>query len=159
MTAPPSGASRPPRVLAVSSGGGHWAELLRLRPAWDGAEASFVVTDAGYKRDLPAGTPLIIAPDANKDQKLRLAWLALRMAWIVIRLRPDVVISTGAAPGYFAIRFGKLMGARTIWIDSIANADQMSMSGQLARPHSDLWLTQWPHLATEDGPDYAGAVL
>jgi nucleoside phosphorylase len=28
----------------------------------------------------------------------------LRMAWIVLRVRPDVVISTGAAGGFLAIR-------------------------------------------------------
>jgi len=26
----------------------------------------------------------------------------MRLTWLVARLRPDVVISTGAAPGYFA---------------------------------------------------------
>ena len=35
-----------------------------------------------------------------------------------------MVISTGAAPGYFAMRFAKWLGRRTIWIDSIANVEQ-----------------------------------
>jgi hypothetical protein len=55
--------------------------------------------------------------------------------------------------------FGKLLGARTIWIDSIANAEQLSVSGAKVKPFADLWLTQWPHLVTKDGPDYKGAVL
>ena len=71
----------------------------------------------------------------------------------------DVVLSTGAAPGYFAILFGRLVGARTIWLDSIANVEQVSMSGQMVRRHADLWLTQWPHLAHEDGPECAGRVF
>ena len=32
---------RPTRILAVSSGGGHWVQMLRLRPAFAGAEVHF----------------------------------------------------------------------------------------------------------------------
>ena len=78
---------------------------------------------------------------------------------VVLRVRPDVVISTGAAPGFFALRFGKLLGARTVWVDSIANAEQMSLAGELARPYSDLWLTQWPHVAEVAGAQFKGSVL
>jgi hypothetical protein len=49
--------------------------------------------------------------------------------------------------------------SRTIWIDSIANCEQMSLSGILARRFSDAWLTQWPQLQRAGGPDYWGAVL
>jgi exopolysaccharide biosynthesis glucuronosyltransferase PssD len=73
--------------------------------------------------------------------------------------RPDVVISTGAAPGYIAIRLGKLLGAKTVWLDSIANVEHLSMSGALVGRYADLWLTQWPHLEKEDGPRFKGAVL
>jgi UDP-N-acetylglucosamine:LPS N-acetylglucosamine transferase len=158
---------RVPHVLAVSSGGGHWAELLRLSPAWSGARVTYVVTDKGYRSELvqmaqASGEPvprLCWVPDANKHQKLRLVWLAVSLVFIVLRYRPDVVVSTGAAPGYFALRFGRLFGARTIWVDSIANADALSLSGVLARPHADLWLTQWAHLAKEHGVDHVGAVM
>lgn len=156
-----------PKVLAVSSGGGHWAELRRLRPAWDGGLITYVVTEPGYGADVsqdPRGPDgrapgFYSVPDANSSEKLRLIWLALRILIIVLRLRPDVVISTGAAPGYFAVRFGKYLGARTVWIDSIANAEEISVSGTLARSYSDVWLTQWPHLSFPGGPAYAGAIL
>jgi hypothetical protein len=69
------------------------------------------------------------------------------------------VISTGAAPGYFALRFGKLIRARTIWLDSIANAEELSTAGKKVQRYADLWLTQWTHLATTAGPRFGGAVL
>jgi hypothetical protein len=34
-----------------------------------------------------------------------------------------------------------------VWIDSIANAEQISLSAKLARPYADLWLTQWEELS------------
>ena len=50
----------------------------------------------------------------------------LRTFLVVLRERPDVVVSTGAAPGYFALRFGRLFGARTLWLESIANVEELS---------------------------------
>jgi hypothetical protein len=70
-----------------------------------------------------------------------------------------VVITTGAAPGYFAVRIGKLLGARVVWLDSVANAGELSMSGRKAGSFVDLWLTQWPHLARDKGPACHGSVL
>jgi len=78
---------------------------------------------------------------------------------IVMRQRPEIVLSTGAAPGYFAIRFAKLLGAHTIWIDSIANVERLSRAGACVEPYADLWLTQWQHLALDPGPIFRGAVL
>lgn len=146
------------RILAVASAGGHWVQLQRLRPALDEHDVVFLTTNAGYRSEaLPHR--FYVVNDASRWNKLRLALMALRIFVIVLRERPDVVISTGAACGYFSIRIGKLIGARTIWIDSIANIDEVSMAGHLARRYADLWLTQWPHLASPDGPRYAGAVL
>jgi UDP-N-acetylglucosamine:LPS N-acetylglucosamine transferase len=78
---------------------------------------------------------------------------------VLVRERPELVISTGAAPGCLAIALGRLLGARTIWLDSIANVERLSVSGRLVRPFCDLWLTQWPHLAARGGPAFAGRVL
>lgn len=146
------------RVLAVASGGGHWVQLQRLRPALEHHDVVFVTTHPGYKSEV-APHRFYAVNDASRTTKLALLVLAIRMLAILIRERPDVVISTGAAPGYFALRLGRMLGARTIWIDSIANVDEMSMAGRLAKPYADLWLTQWPHLASEQGPTFAGAVL
>lgn len=146
------------RILAVSSGGGHWIELLRLRPALDGHDVDFVTVQRSYSADV-TGSGFHVVRDATQWDLVGLALLALQMLVLVIRIRPDTVVSTGAAPGYFAIRFGKLLRARTIWIDSLANVDEVSRAGRLARRYTDLWLTQWPNLATEDGPEYAGQIL
>lgn len=147
-----------PKILAISSGGGHWVQLLRLRPAFEGASLVYATVNPGYRADV-AGYEFRLIHDANRHQKLAL----IKSAWSILLLllieRPDIVISTGAAPGYFAVRFGKLLRMRTIWVDSVANAEELSMSGRKAGDCVDLWLTQWPHLATDDGPQYLGSVL
>lgn len=151
-------ARRRRRVLAVASAGGHWVQLLRMRPAWADCDVTYVTTNSGYRAQV-APARYYTVRDANRWDKVGLLQQAAKLAWIVLRVRPHVVISTGAAPGYFALRFGKWIGARTIWVDSIANVDELSLSGQRIGPHADLWLTQWAHLACPDGPRHVGAVI
>lgn len=148
---------RTKRVLAVASGGGHWVQLLRLRPAFECADVSFMSTNPAYAKDVDG--KLHAVTDANMWNKLALLKMFGEVAWVVLKVRPDVVVTTGAAPGFAAILFGRLLGAKTVWIDSIANSEELSNSGKQARRWASAWLTQWPHLSKTDGPGFWGAVL
>jgi UDP-N-acetylglucosamine:LPS N-acetylglucosamine transferase len=161
--------ARAKKVLAVASGGGHWVELLRLMPAFEGADVAYVTVNEEYRQDVE-GHRFYVVNDATRWNKAAMALMAARLGGILLRERPDVVVTTGAAPGFFAIRLAKMVGAKTVWLDSIANVDELSMSGQLAGKFADLWLTQWPHLANSKStrqshtirsrePLFAGAVL
>lgn len=146
------------RVLAVASGGGHWVQLMRIRPAFADADVTYVTVRPTYATDVPGGD-LRVVPDATRWNKFKLLIMATKLLWIVATVRPHAVISTGAAPGYFAIRFGRWFGARTCWIDSIANAEELSLSGRKAIPHATEVLSQWPDVAEAAGVSHAGSVL
>lgn len=133
-------------------------QLRRISVAFEGLNIRYVSTNVDIQAEV-APAPFSVVADANLNDKLALIVLAMGMFWVVLRHRPDIVISTGAAPGFFALLFGKLLGAKTIWVDSIANVEQLSVSGQKVKPFADLWLTQWPHLEGKDGPYYRGAVI
>lgn len=150
-------ASRPV-ILAVSSGGGHWVQMQRLAPAFAGAEVHYATTDESVAA-LTGTARVHLFPDANKDTPLRLVLCLLRLSWIVLRVRPDVVVSTGAAGGFLAIRLARLIGARTMFIDSIANARELSISARLALGVADRVLSQWPGVAELTGAEYRGAVI
>jgi UDP-N-acetylglucosamine:LPS N-acetylglucosamine transferase len=133
------------KVLLVSSSGGHWTELRRLADAFEPYERVWCSV-LGEMRAEVAPDAFHLVPDATRWNKLRLAWSALRVLAVLVRVRPDVVVSTGAAPGYFAVLFARAVGARSVWIDSIANAEELSMSGRKAARIATLTLTQWPEL-------------
>ena len=155
----PAGARpRKNRILAVSSGGGHWVELIRLVPAFEGHDVAFATVDKAYRIETGSARFYTVR-DVTRWNKSRWVQTILKLAWILMRERPDVVISTGALPGYFCLRLAKWSGAKTVWLDSIANVEELSMSGQKIGRHADLWLTQWPHLARPNGPFYRGTVL
>jgi exopolysaccharide biosynthesis glucuronosyltransferase PssD len=152
-------APRPRKVMAIASGGGHWVQMRRIIPAFAGVKVFYVSVDPTSAADVPGCTYYAIRNVSRRD-RLGFAVLLGQLLRILGRERPDVVITTGAAPGLVALALAKaLLGARTIWIDSIANIERLSSSGQQARRVADVWLTQWQHLARSGGPDCWGAVL
>jgi len=147
--------------MAIASGGGHWVQLMRLRPAWEGLDVFYVSLDPSSAVDVP-GHRYYTIRDASRKQKWAFLLVAASLLRILLRERPAVVITTGSAPALVAIALArKLFGARTIWIDSIANAERLSTSGQKAGAVADIWLTQWPALTEGEGrrPEHWGAVL
>lgn len=146
------------KVLAIASGGGHWVQLLRLRPAFDACDIAYVTVQPSYREQVEKGRFYTVT-DATRWSRWDLFRMIFEITWIVLKERPDVVVSTGAASGVVALRVGKWLGAKTIWIDSIANVDEMSLSGKRVRGFADLWLSQWPEVASAEGCAYKGAVL
>lgn len=159
------------RVLAIASAGGHWVQLRRLRPAWENCHVTYVSTSANRRDEIinnsqsgEGSAPTFhVVVDANRWEKLKLIKQLFQITRILLKERPHVIISTGAAPGFFALKIGKLLGARTIWVDSIANAEDLSLSGKKVVNCADLWLTQWEHLAKPETdkkqPRYKGSVI
>lgn len=154
------------KVLAIASSGGHWVELRRLKPVWDGCDVVYVTTSEVRRQELNQDIPVpsfYVVVEASRWERFKLGKQLLQITRILIKERPQVIISTGAALGFFALRIGKILGAKTVWVDSIANAEELSLSGQKVSAYADLWLTQWEHLARkhegEKKPLYAGVVL
>lgn len=135
------------KTLAIASAGGHWIQLLRLLPAFEAHELIFVSTHRSFA-DTVKGHQFYSVPDASRWNKLKLIEMAYRMFRIILATRPGIIVSTGAAPGLMGIIAGKVIGAKTIWIDSIANVDRISLSGRIALYFADRTYTQWPHLST-----------
>jgi UDP-N-acetylglucosamine:LPS N-acetylglucosamine transferase len=146
------------KVLAVASGGGHWKQLMLLEPVFSDHDVKFVTTIEGLAAE--AGiTNYVVVKDSNQNEKLALLHSLFQIFFIVVKFRPNVIITTGAAPGVLAILVGRLIGAKTIWVDSIANSEELSLGGKISRKISNIVLTQWEHLASEDSIQYKGSVF
>ncbi|MEC9209203.1 MAG: glycosyltransferase [Bacteroidota bacterium] len=145
------------KILAISSSGGHWTQMRRIAPSFSGNEVVYVSTLKGYAKEVSTYKYYQVK-DASAWSKLNLIILFFQLVKILFKERPDVVISTGAAPGLFAIIISRFIGARTIWVDSIANYEQISLSGRLVKYFTHLHLTQWEHL-TNQKTQFSGKVL
>ena len=151
---------KPRKVMAVSSGGGHWIQLMRLQEAFEGHQVTWLtVMSAEQASAFNLTGRYMNIPDATRWNKFKLVWLFVRLVYCITRVRPHVIITTGAAPGYIAITIGRMCGLKTCWIDSMANVEMLSLSGLKAEKWSDLWLTQWKHLEQRHGAQYAGGLF
>jgi UDP-N-acetylglucosamine:LPS N-acetylglucosamine transferase len=147
------------RVMAIASGGGHWVQLRRIMPALDGMDVFYVSLDPSLAADVP-GHDYYTIRDVSRRDRFGILIVVWQLLKILFKERPKVVITTGSLPALIGLILAKyLFGAKTIWIDSIANAEKLSASGKKAGKVADLWLTQWPHLSGPDGPKHWGAVL
>ncbi len=146
------------KVLAVASGGGHWEQLMMLRSSLDPHDVCYATT----RRDMAAThgiEPVAELLDCNQHTPIRALLCLIAAIRLVLKARPSAVISTGAAPGFFCILAGRLIGAKTLWVDSVANAEQLSMCGKLSKHVAHECLTQWDHLASDTKPLFRGSVL
>lgn len=147
------------RALLVASAGGHWIELCRLEAAFRQWDCQFVSTAGNMAAPL-GSRPVLQIKDSSRDNYITMLRSMTQLLRVIRDFRPDLVVSTGAAPGAIALLIGKAIGARTIWIDSIANSEELSLSGRAVRWVADLRLTQWPDLADDrNGISYFGQVL
>ncbi len=158
---PPEAAQRMnagPRLLAIASGGGHWVQLRRLVPAFDGFDVAYVSTFDHYATQV-AGHRYYVVPNASRFELKGFLPGALRAFRILRKERPDAIITTGSAPMLIFLMLGRLMGARTLWVDSLANPERMSSSGKIARRIAHETVSQWPEVAAAEGVRYWGTVL
>lgn len=147
------------KVLAIASSGGHWVQMRRMIPAFEGCDVVFVSTYEDYAHDVE-GFRFRTVADISRRRLGVLPLIVAQFVVIMLRERPDVVITTGAMPGLVGLAVARLTTrARTLWIDSIANCEQLSSSGRHARRFAHRWLTQWEDLAEPEGPEFWGAVL
>lgn len=149
---------RQPRLLAAASGGGHWIELLRLKRAFEGWDIAYVSMFDNYVSAVP-GARYYTVPDASRFDKLAFFKIALKALRIILKERPDAIVTTGSAPMLWFLLFGRMIGARSLWIDSIAQAEQMSSSGKIAKKLASVAVAQWPEVARAEGIECWGAVL
>ena len=146
------------KVMAIASIGGHWVQLLRIARPMEEKYEMVYVSNHPKCATMVEGQKFYQTADFSRSDAWKLIpsfFKAVRVLW---REKPDAIITTGAAPGLVFLLVGKLLGIKTIWIDSVANAEQLSASGRIASRFASRTYTQWEDLAT-DRIFYAGNIL
>ena len=149
---------RQKKVLAVASIGGHWIQLLRISKGLEGT------CDLAFASTHDKRAKMVEGHSFNKLIEFsRWDWYKLFPAFfndisIVRKEKPDVVITTGAAPGLIVLFAAFLMGKKTIWVDSIANVNHLSLCGRVAKMFATRCYTQWEDLGGS-GIEFSGNVI
>jgi len=145
----------PGKVLLVGSSGGHLAQLLAVAPLWSQQNRTWVTFDTRDAVSLLQGETTIWAhhpTTRNLKNLVRNSGLALQT---VRRVRPDVVVSTGAAVAFPFFLAARSMGIPTVYIEVYDRIDSPTLTGRLCRPVSSAFCVQWP----EQTSFYPGATV
>jgi len=140
--------------------------LLRLPDAaegriWPVDPIAYVTTMAiTTERFAERGKPVYVIGESDRKKPLQAVGVFYRAMRLAMKLRPDLVVTTGSMPlALFAICC-KALGSQVVWIDSIAQIEGLSLSGRVMRHVADLCLAQWPDVAAKySNVEYAGEVL
>jgi len=84
----------------------------------------------------------------NITRKNPLSWIVgvIMSIYAAVVEKPDVVISTGAGVVVFFCVFAKLMGAKLVFIESMAKVEKPTLTARMLYPFADLFFVQWPGL-------------
>lgn len=146
------------KIIAVASIGGHWVQLLRIaKPLESYYDVVYLSTHPKCKT-MVENHHFHTISDFSRWNAWKMVPASFEIIGILIKERPSAIITTGAAPGLLTLIIGRLLGIKTIWIDSVANVQTMSACGRLSRFFAKYVYTQWPDLATEQ-VHYAGNIF
>jgi hypothetical protein len=181
MTASPATAAQPaaaervaqPRrkVLVTVAGGGFGNQTLRLiallgaRYRYEYVVIRGLWYDVRAKLDRSARAWELTVPGVIGDGRLKKALRVLRCfveaSAIVARSRPDAVICLGTSMSVPLCFWGRVFGAKVIYIDSISRPYKMSFTGELIRRLrlSHRVYVQWPDVARLARVRYKGRLL
>jgi len=136
------------KLCLVCSSGGHFLQLHSLKELWREYERFWVTfphkdtqfllqNEKKYWANYPTNRNI-----KNLIKNIFLAWKIL-----IKKEKPDIVISTGAGVSVPFIYIARLVGIKTVYIESLARINNLSLSGKLVYPLAHYFLVQWPELA------------
>ena len=134
------------KICFVGSSGGHLAHLYMLKTFWENKNRFWVTFDKEDARSLLEGEkiyPLYFPSNRSIKALLINTWRALK---ILPKEKPDLIITSGAAGAVPFFWIGKLMGAKTIYIEVFDRIDAPTISGKLCYPVTDKFIVEWEEM-------------
>lgn len=135
------------KILAVASIGGHWVQLLRIMKGLEATDEIVFMSTHDKCSTMVEGHRFYKLKDFSRWNFYKMFPVFLEAINIIRKEKPFVVISTGAAPGLIVLLAATCCGRKTIWIDSVANVNHLSLCGRIASHFVTRIYTQWEELA------------
>lgn len=134
------------KICLVGSSGGHLAHLYMLKSLWDDKNRFWVTFDKEDARSLLKDEKVYncyFPTNRNIKNLLKNTILAIK---ILRKEKPDLIISSGAAIAVPFFYIGKLMKAKTIYIEVFDRIDKSTLTGRLVYPVTDKFIVQWEEM-------------
>lgn len=139
------GKNKEKKICFAASSGGHFEQLLMLKPLMERYD-SFIVTEKTKYVTGVKGVKNYYLKQVNRREKtfgLKLIANAFISLGIIIRERPDIIICTGVLAMIPLCLLAKLFRKKLIYIESFAKVTSPTESGKLLYKFADQFYVQW----------------
>jgi len=146
------------KIALVSNLGGHLTQMFFLLEAFEGHEIFFVTNDDPRIKQVKYKKFLLEYINLNPWKMIK---AFIRTFEILIKEKPDIIISTGAEIAIPFFILARIMGIKTIYIESWSRVKNMSRTGRILYYIADVFLVQWIDLLKKYGKKarYEGGVV
>ncbi len=137
------------KVLFISSTGGHLHELLQLSPLFKKYDYHIITEKTKSNLNLvnkyPKRVNYLIYGTKSKPltYPFKLLSNCFISLFLYLKIRPKVIITTGAHTAGPICCLGKLLGSKIIYIESFANLHTKTITGRIIYHFADLFIVQW----------------
>ena len=149
------------KICFAASSGGHFDQLMMLRPLMEQHD-SFIVTEKTAYETNVEGIKTYYMIQVNREEigcLLKLLVNTFKSLRLYFAEKPDVIICTGVLAMIPLCLICKLFGKKLIFIESFAKVTSPTRSGKLLYRFADQFYVQWPQML-EVYPDaiYVGGI-
>ena len=138
------------KVMFISSMGGHLNELTQLD--FQNYDFSIVTekTDATRNIKEKYRDKAHFLLYGTRKTPIRYFFILLfnffKSLVLFLKIRPQVVVTTGTHTAVSMCYIAKMFGAKVIWIETFANRTSKTLAGRLVYPIADTFVVQWKEM-------------
>ena len=136
------------KVMFISSTGGHLTELLELKKMFKKYDYSLITEKTKSNKNLKKEYNNVhYLLYGTKHNKIKYPFILLINCFIslyyYIKIRPNIIITTGAHTAGPMCCIGKIFGSKIIYIETFANINTKTVTGKIIYKFADLFIVQW----------------
>ena len=140
------------KILFISSTGGHFIELMKLKPLMEKCNYHIVTekTKTNEKLKDKYGKKINFLLYATRQEMKIYPFVLIANCfislWVFIKNRPQVIITTGTHTAGPMCCIAKLLGSKVIYIETFANRNTKTSTGKLLYNVADTFVVQWEEM-------------
>jgi len=149
------------KICFAASSGGHYEQLLMLKPLMDKYD-SFIITEKTFYEVQLDDKKTYYMKQVNRKEKTFIIKMIVNTIYslkIYIFERPDIVICTGVLAMIPICLLAKIGKKKLIYIESFAKVTSATLTGKLLYKFADQFYVQWkPMLEIYPKAIYLGGI-
>ena len=136
------------KICFAASSGGHFEQILMLRPLMEKYDSFLLTEKTPYSTDIKGVKTYYVQQVNRKEISFipRMIVNSFKSLWIFIKERPDVVITTGVLAMIPMCFLAKLFRKKLVFIESFAKVTSPTATGKLMYKFADQFYVQWPQM-------------